>query len=136
MKQIKFRVWNGKNMLMSENSEFYLMPNNKIQIPSSTGNEFYVRDYPIMQFTGLLDKNGKEIYEGDIVKGRYEYQDCFCDLIEEVKFCDCYFTPFGAWFGDGSGLLYSSSIDPKDFEIIGNIYEHSYLLVEEDDNGI
>lgn len=89
---------------------------------------FQIRPETLTQFTGLLDKHGKEIYEGDIVKGSYEYQDCFCDLIEEVKFFDCYFTPFGAWFGDGSGTLYSSSINPENFEIIGNIYENPELL--------
>lgn len=63
MRTYKFRAWNGTKMLLSENAEFYLIPNNKVQVPSPTGHEFYDKDYPIMQFTGLHDINGVEIFE-------------------------------------------------------------------------
>ena len=69
MREIKFRTWDGKKM-MSE-LPAYLEPHDVNETISSMNSEGIV----LMQYTGLKDKNGKEIYEGDIV----EYYDwCYC----------------------------------------------------------
>lgn len=77
-------------------------------------------DGEIMQFTGLHDRDGKEIYEGDIIE--YEnYITCevHTDIIE-WKECTCFV---------GECTLYDVCIYPhKDIEVIGNIYEHKHLL--------
>ena len=74
MREIRFRIWNGESI--EENVIDFAINN------ETKHKEFYI--YPddiFMQYTGLLDKNGKEIYEGDICRcwggaehnGRYEF---------------------------------------------------------------
>ena len=111
MREIKFRAWiptlieSPENVLVELNSE-------EIDEIIEAGN-------PIMQYTGLKDKNGVEIYEGDIVETLYDGEKD----IYEIK-----------WTGDvitlgyaSQGLLTLKSIG-HEFEVIGNIYEHGDLL--------
>ena len=72
--------------------------------------------YTIMQSTGLLDKNGKEIYEGDIVA----WEDYYGNHTESVEWKEYVYAPF--WSPRDDGVL---SIET---EIIGNIYENAELL--------
>lgn len=69
------------------------------------------KEYELMQFTGLLDKNGKEIYEGDRVKSRYG--------TVEVRFDYGKFEPFDA--SGEYGWFHSEA------EVIGNVYENPDL---------
>jgi len=64
MRELKFRAWNGEAM---EYGGFGVHAGGKIIIDAS-GLTKVTEDSPVMQFTGLHDKNGKEIYEGDIVQ--------------------------------------------------------------------
>ena len=79
-----------------------------------------VERYEYIQFTGLKDKNGKEIYEGDYVKYNYGGRDMFGEICWDVI----------AWCvdRDRTGLKDFMCRDNGFYEAIGNIYENPELL--------
>ena len=122
MREIKFRVWDKemKCMVKVDSMHFPLGKSNEKDIAIFNEEEFYfqwVHDYNLMQYTGLKDKNGVEIYEGDIIKTDDFYEGgklVFKGKIEVIKSLDYYINRCA--FIDTSG------------EVIGNIYENPELL--------
>lgn len=111
MGTIKFRAWDKKFKRMEYDLDWDGEDSVNTQIEA-----YQNALWEIMQFTGLTDKNGKEIYEGDIV---------------EVKYSDGsgYDNPVEVSFENGSfwaGMGYLN--DVKIIEVIGNIYEDAHLL--------
>lgn len=116
MREIKFRAWDkDKNMFYQkeiDNRLWFVMENDE-EIKYPLDAEIACGHWDIMQFTGLKDKNGKEIYEGDYCKQIFS-----CNIQEGiVKIESTRGTTIGgfpAW--------------PHNIEIIGNIYENPELL--------
>lgn len=83
-----------------------------------------VDENTVGQFTGLVDKNGREIYEGDIILEKLKRSRKDGDLYE-IIFEDC------QWFGkdkDGAGTSLSLLNDFHVIKIIGNIHDNPELL--------
>jgi len=78
----------------------------------------------LMQFTGLKDKNGKEIYEGDIVQVDWGGLDKVEGFLEGLD------KPFAVEFRYYGWFPFDKALPmPKDIEVIGNIYENPELLI-------
>jgi uncharacterized phage protein (TIGR01671 family) len=141
-REIKFRAWNKfvKKMIYFNNPHFnveyrlfcfdstdrdevgyqndlpgsYGMVKDDSSMTSYPTDTEELIDWEVMQYTGLKDKNWKEIYEGDIVR------DIYTKLNEVVEYSNGSYGPF--WDGtDGY-------IPPDIFEVVGNIYENKELL--------
>ena len=90
--------------------------------------------YVVMQFTGLKDKNGKEIYEGDILEAESEEEIGADDSTSGVGYYKHhnavirYLLPECAFLGQLIGFDNLSSSIPKECEVVGNIYQDSHLL--------
>jgi len=74
----------------------------------------------VMQYTGLKDKNGKEIYEGDLLS-TFTQDDTKCIL--EIKFLNGAFIAYPTYY-----VVHRSPDDWSTCEIIGNIYQNPELL--------
>lgn len=122
MRELKFRAWDGSQMLTEENFDFVVSDYNSIiRLDEYGWTEHWVDC--VEQYTGLKDKNGKEIYEGDIVE---EEIDCGDDDIDgtyrytvvwdEDTLCWSLSPQYGAIHED----LWETN---SSVEIVGNIHE-------------
>lgn len=129
MREIKFRVW---DLLSSKfRLDVVVTLDGKVFETQSAGNEIndYTNqsDFILMQYTGLKDKNGVEIYEGDIVNALYEYDvwDETKRKVTEVVKLKLSTNLDTEYTGGPEEVLHYS-----DIEVIGNIYENQDLLRE------
>ncbi|EMF0052951.1 hypothetical protein DSH92_RS09895 [Enterococcus hirae] len=129
----KFRAWDKRQNVMRDVAVLHFTKSGKVNSieywkTHSELKSYHVRNIELMQSTGLKDKNGVEIFEGDIVLadgvkkivtfGEQEHEEDFGDLI--------YYIGFNVYTKMGY-----SSVIPVEYEVIGNIWENSELLEEQ-----
>ena len=120
-RSIKFRVWDKRETKgMSTKNMLY-----DAQLHHFWQDFVDYPGYELMQYTGLTDKNGKEIFEGDIIidtqKQKYEiiFDENYARY--DIKVC-------GENKLRGQTSYFTQIYEKKHIEVIGNIFEHSELL--------
>lgn len=127
MREIKFRAWDKNSEYMHSNvqSGVYEDPDEWTDFDVVLGLE----RFEVMQYTGLKDKNGNEIYEGDVVDYLGDIELVNRNVLRVIEYKNeeaCYVArlPVGV---DGEEAVY---LNEHDFKVIGNIYENPELLEE------
>lgn len=139
MNEIEFRVWDGKVMWYRGSLQIDMMPFDLtkrafFEFEGVESGEIVVgegiRDFILMLYTTLTDKDGKKIYEGDIIK-------CVADndlkwpakgVVEYLPSSAGFAINVGRQSLDNDNCYYAHFWSHTDFEVIGNIYENPDLL--------
>lgn len=130
MREIKFRAWDTENRrMLIQDTDFGYISTRGVDLLTTNAVSKGLRhntNVILLQFTGLTDKNGKEIYEGDIIKskhylpdenGRYSFPSN--ENNSEIRLSIVTWNENAARFDNTLG------------EVIGNIYENPELLKEQ-----
>ena len=142
--KIKYRVWDKvrRKFLCPNLNQFAILSNGKLIVSDS---EWYSdlqnvnpNDYDIQQFTGLKDRNSREIYEGDILN-EIHYEDwgdesgfSYLGVVRHKTYSSCdaghQFSGFVTYPNLNENKDYVGNQIREDCEIVGNIFENPELL--------
>lgn len=127
MREIKFRAWlKGRMVYITPDDDYFIDGDGRLVKIEQSENGCNYQGFEgfecnLMQYTGLKDKDDREIYEGDIVRVHEGEDFIWTEQVIENS--------GGYWVDENYlGAIHSFC------EVIGNIYEHNHLL-EESQNG-
>lgn len=132
-REIEFRGYNPKNgkwlygYYLVNRGKHYIVPDG-IQPPSATPEDFEAEPESIGQYTGMQDRNGKRIYEGDIVKTPLLdpiFGDILSDVFDNVAIA-FYNGSFVVAYYEGRHKIYLQDLYDK-IEVIGNVHDNPEL---------
>lgn len=123
----KFRAWTEEGEVMYYDVYHFKDDTLLLSYDEISFDEVPASDFILMQSTGMFDKNGNEIFEGDIIK----YKAGWKTFTEEVAY-NKNFAGFGVMDADAD-IIFSfgelaDGINLNSLEVVGNIYENPELL--------
>jgi uncharacterized phage protein (TIGR01671 family) len=132
-REIKFRAWNVRRWL--RDNEWAITPTGKLLVYNTrddTWEDTDKLDIKVCQYTGLKDKNGREIYEGDVVA----HPLCVKEPHDENEQCETFVGRINYEADRGQYLAVNMKRNGRvivmseayKFEVIGNIYETPELI--------
>lgn len=127
MREIKFRAWDkNKNEIREVTSINWYDEYIWVDETPMSGDKLPIESTPLMQYTGLKDKNGKEIYEGDIVTHNiYTKQS---GRNEQSKPKIVFWDKEKCGFETNERESYSAGMFYSEYTVIGNIHQNPELL--------
>lgn len=128
----KFRAWDKDNKKMIKVKSIHFMEDKDDFSIVINPLEFITSEHVVlMQATGLQDKNGVDIYDGDILEVISQHDTKYISLVRYMIYNDYPafdIVPPDSYFYESNVLSTIVSNDEETMEIIGNIYENSEFL--------
>ena len=127
MREIKFRCWDGESMEFPFQIDF---STNKIHLHNTLVKNYWVdlENVILMQYTGLKDKNGKEIYESDILRDTYPNSlHPYYEVVWDTNKWMIKPTEYSIKRGMSDKEDYFE-LNTDYLEVIGNIYENPEMI--------
>ena len=119
MREIKFRAWDKKKKEMRTVTSLNFYDEYMwVDETPMTGERLPIEGTPLMQYTGLKDKNGKEIYEGDVLKTEQPTNNRYLVVYDDKE------ASFRRKLGKDNWYFHKN----HKYEVIGNIYENPELI--------
>lgn len=129
MKEIKFRAWNRVHQFMMEWDDFLDYEADQMAIVGNDYRIFNDDEFELLQYTGFKDRNGKEVYEGDICKIYFDV-DNVEDWVYQSLTKNERETGMKIFQVESPLFNNQTEFTADVIEVIGNIYENYELLEE------
>ena len=123
----EYRVWNEPE------KEMMYITLSELCDPAATDARIFMHNFPDaprMEWTGLTDKNGTKIFEGDIIRAKNEDAKYYKTDVWEVRFEGGTFIAFADNERNETWLPFWNA--ETEIEILGNLYQHAHLLKREE----
>ena len=136
-REIKFRAWNKEDKIMVDLQKITPlalndMMNTQLNLQGRSGLFIpFFKELELMQYTGLKDKNEKEIYIGDVVQDKYDIKgnpETDTGRIDFINGCTC--VTYFDLDEDEQRQYYPAYNGLKYYEVIGNVHENPELIKE------